>query len=102
MHKTDEDQIDLDGGGLEMSIQHVEYLDKAKVPNGWPSAEEQGYKGPGWYFWDETGAYCYGPCVGEIVASKALEKCAEWLQGSDTVKSIATVSFLPAVRSSSP
>lgn len=20
-----------------------------------------GYDGPGWYFWDETGAHCHGP-----------------------------------------
>ena len=22
-----------------------------------------GYEGPGWYFWDETDAFCYGPYV---------------------------------------
>ncbi len=80
-----------------MSIKHVEYLDMDKTP----AAETYGYRGPGWYFWDETGACCHGPYVGEIVASKALEKYAQLLE-SDAAKSIEAVSFLPFVRSTSP
>ncbi len=26
-----------------------------------PEAEKVGYRGPGWYFVDETGAYAHGP-----------------------------------------
>jgi hypothetical protein len=26
-----------------------------------PDADLSGYTTPGWYFWDETQAHCYGP-----------------------------------------
>lgn len=34
----------------------VDYYDE-----GWMDAEEAGYEGPGWYFWDETQTTCFGP-----------------------------------------
>lgn len=54
-----------------MGIAHVQYIDKP-----WQDCEHYGYRGPGWYFWDETDAYCYGPYVAEIIASKALDEYA--------------------------
>lgn len=58
-----------------MGIAHVQFLDKP-----WEDCEHQGYKGPGWYFWDETDIYCHGPYVAEIIASKALDEYAYHLE----------------------
>ncbi len=50
-------------------IPHIDYYDREWAVG----AHHQGYRGPGWYFWDETGAYCHGPYVAEIIAAKALD-----------------------------
>lgn len=34
-----------------------------------------GYEGPGWYFWDETWAYCHGPFD---TRDKANDACKEY------------------------
>lgn len=53
----------------------VEYLEKS-----WgDDANIQGWKGPGWYFWDETWAFCHGPFGSESQASLALQAYAEEL-----------------------
>lgn len=36
-------------------------------------AKAAGYKGPGWYFWDETWAYCHGPFTTQSYAEEALQ-----------------------------
>jgi len=51
---------------------HVTWLDSGNV--------DWGYHGPGWYFWDETGAYCHGPYESAELAYIGLEKyCKEEL-----------------------
>ena len=50
----------------------IEYLDKP-----WPDALLQGWNGLGWYFWDETQAYCYGPYPSSVAAQNALEEYAK-------------------------
>ena len=40
---------------------------------GWEEAEEQGYDGPGWYFWDETWTSCNGPYRSEEEAQQKLK-----------------------------
>lgn len=47
---------------------HVELILEA-----FPDAELAGWKGPGWYFWDEVGQYCYGPYPLEDEALEHLE-----------------------------
>lgn len=36
-----------------------------------------GYEGPGWYFWDETDAYCHGPFSTRDEASDACREYAK-------------------------
>ena len=43
-------------------------------------ARAAGWYGPGWYFWDETGAYCHGPFGSREEAEEALERYAESLE----------------------
>lgn len=38
-----------------------------------------GWNGPGWYFWDETGAYCYGPYGSAQEANEACSRYAKTL-----------------------
>lgn len=38
-----------------------------------------GWDGPGWYFWDETEAYCHGPFTTKSEAEAAKTKYAEQL-----------------------
>jgi hypothetical protein len=38
-----------------------------------------GYRGPGWYFWDETQAGCYGPYNSKEEAEWWLEEYARYL-----------------------
>ena len=40
--------------------------------NATPDLEDAGYTKPGWYFWDETDAYCHGPFETEEQAREAL------------------------------
>jgi len=37
--------------------------------------KDAGYEGPGWYFWDETESFCYGPFESK---SEAETKCIEY------------------------
>ncbi len=39
-----------------------------------------GYRGPGWYFWDETWAQAYGPYQTEAVAREMCSKYAASLE----------------------
>lgn len=49
----------------------------------WPGdpldGELAGYDGPGWYFWDETQAYCHGPFGTKEDAESALTSYCESL-----------------------
>jgi hypothetical protein len=38
-----------------------------------------GFRGPGWYFWDETSTRCYGPYSSEEIAVGAWMQYADWL-----------------------
>ncbi len=40
----------------------------------------QGYSGRGWYFWDETHVYCYGPY---FTKEEANEKLGDYLRLKD-------------------
>jgi len=52
---------------------YVEYLSEGFFEN----AAERGWKGAGWYFWDESdGQYCYGPYLTIFEAEQALAKYA--------------------------
>ena len=51
-----------------------------KLVGSWDGCEAQGWDGPGWYFWDETQAYCHGPFKTEWEAVAELERyCREEL-----------------------
>lgn len=40
----------------------IEYIDNNRP---FEDAEERGYRGPGWYFWDETQTDVFGPYKSE-------------------------------------
>jgi len=46
----------------------IEYIDKP-----WEESDVAGWHGVGWYFWDESQIYCYGPYPSKILAEKQLE-----------------------------
>jgi hypothetical protein len=51
-------------------MKHINWLDSGDP--------QWGYEGPGWYFWDETGAYCHGPYISSALAwDKLVEYCEE-------------------------
>jgi hypothetical protein len=54
--------------------QHVEYLDKA-----FEMAEQRGWMGPGFYFWDEVEYQCYGPHKSYQEACRAMLEYAKYL-----------------------
>ncbi len=54
-------------------MEHIDWLDSGDP--------KWGYNSPGWYFWDEAGAYCYGPYTSAALALAGLEKyCKEELE----------------------
>lgn len=60
---------------------HIDYLSELDedVTLDRSGRQAWGYQGPGWYFWDETEAYCYGPYKSEKEAEIALNRYAETL-----------------------
>jgi hypothetical protein len=56
-----------DWGGDDMLMDHIQYLDKS-----FEYSDIAGYTTPGWYFWDETGAHCHGPCKDANEANEKL------------------------------
>jgi hypothetical protein len=56
-----------------MEQNHIEYLDEFE------DGGRAGWRGLGWYFWDETEAYCYGPFQDRVLAEEALKKYIETL-----------------------
>lgn len=40
----------------------------------WALGEQQGWDGPGWYFWDEVQQYCHGPFNEELDAKIGLSE----------------------------
>ena len=53
-----------------------------KLPEGKVARQDMldaGWDGPGWYFWDETEAYCHGPFATRGETSKNMEKYVEVL-----------------------
>lgn len=55
---------------------HVEYINASFL-----DADLAGYTTPGWYFWDELSAYCYGPYSTYIEAEDALARYCDYLSG---------------------
>lgn len=55
----------------------VEYLDSPGEAT-W----DWGYRGPGWYFWDETWAYCHGPYDTQEEAGRKVDEYAAALDAS--------------------
>lgn len=47
------------------------------------AAEQRGWHGAGWYFWNEAGQYCYGPYDSEGLAELALKEYGEQILGLD-------------------
>jgi len=47
-----------------------EYKQWENVAEIWEDADCAGWRGPGWYFWDETQAYCHGPYESEEIAKQ--------------------------------
>lgn len=54
---------------------HIDYLEKGD--NQW------GWNGPGWYFWDESGAYCHGPYESAEITNNKLREYCVWLNRED-------------------
>lgn len=54
---------------------HVQWLDECVVII--EDAELCGYTTAGWYFWDETQAYCHGPFSTQEKAKAKLKEYAE-------------------------
>jgi hypothetical protein len=54
----------------------VSYLSES-----WSDAAAAGWTGPGWYFWDETEAYCHGPYHSRLEADEAEVQYARALDG---------------------
>lgn len=48
-----------------------------RIDEAWPGCQDQGYAGPGWYFWDETWSGCYGPYATEAEAREKLRQYVE-------------------------
>lgn len=46
----------------------------------WEDGPLAGWQGDGWYFWDETGAYCVGPFDTKDEATKAAKDYLEKLE----------------------
>lgn len=42
-----------------------------------PQSQLWGYSGPGWYFWDESETFAYGPYESEDLASRAMDVYAK-------------------------
>lgn len=57
-----------------------------------------GYRGPGWYFWDETDAHCHGPYINEDKAREAFFEYARVLNYGAEIKSAMTKLASDAVR----
>src|SRR6185312_1813598 len=55
----------------------VDYYDYGHEYMGWAD-----WKGPGWYFWEETGAHCNGPYESETKAREGMKKYARGLDRS--------------------
>lgn len=60
----------------------VVYMDDASLGIDWDCVDNwasYGYSVPGWYFWDETWAYCHGPFLTEEDANGACREYAKAL-----------------------
>jgi hypothetical protein len=54
----------------------IDYLAEDNFEN----AAERGWKGSGWYFWDEAdGQYCYGPYLTTQEAESGMREYAKYL-----------------------
>lgn len=54
---------------------HIEYLNVGEANWGW--------NGPGWYFWDESEAYCHGPYESQEAANNKLHEYYIFLDRED-------------------
>jgi hypothetical protein len=59
---------------MNENSREIEYL-----PAAWEGCDQDGWNGPGWYFWDETWANCHGPYLTREEAVAAVIKYAESL-----------------------
>lgn len=57
-------------------VQYLDYDDRTVIAN---DLCRRGYSVPGWYFWDETEAYCQGPFQDRDEASRKLDEYAKSL-----------------------
>jgi len=53
---------------------HIHFYDTP-----WEGGQDQGYQGPGWYFWDETQSDCVGPYPSRRKAEEATERYGRYL-----------------------
>jgi hypothetical protein len=51
----------------------IQFYDYGPKVQGW------GYSGVGWYFWDESETYAYGPYTSKEMAAKGMQKYARSL-----------------------
>jgi hypothetical protein len=58
-----------------MNFPHIEYLKTGDQNWGW--------NGSGWYFWDETQAYCHGPYESQEKARQQLNKYVAYLDNEN-------------------
>lgn len=58
-------------GYLKM-MKNVEY-----ISGDWDTHADYGYRGAGWYFWDETGRWCHGPYDSVSEAYTAMKNYTE-------------------------
>lgn len=52
----------------------IKYDNRVKYLNQFTPSPGPGYTTQGWYFYDETGVYCYGPYNSKLIVISALRK----------------------------
>ena len=60
----------------------IEYMFTNPATKNWLTygdERDQGWVGPGWYFWDETETECYGPYISAKQAELKLKEYANGL-----------------------
>lgn len=67
----------------------IQYLDN--LPSSFTAQRDlttSGWAGSGWYFWDETDAYCHGPFESELIASNEMTAYAKSLDSAPAPKEV--------------
>lgn len=68
LYSQDSMEVTMTAEHYDNPVQHYSYRNITGNP------EEWGYKGPGWYWWDEEAMYAYGPYSSEESAQEAMER----------------------------